>query len=89
MPISRSAKRALKKNLKRRKLNRKRKAYLKKVEKKFLALIRDKKMKEAQKMLPQVYSAIDKLAKVNVIKKNKARREKSKLSRKLSQKKES
>lgn len=85
MPISQSAKKALRKNLKRRRVNKKRKANLKKIEKEFLVLIREKKMKEAQKMLSQVYSTIDKAAKVNLIKKNKAQREKSKLSRKLSQ----
>lgn len=89
MPISQSAKRALRKSLKRRRVNKKRKANLKKIEKNFLTLIRDKKMKEAQKMLPQVYSTLDKSAKVNIIKKNKARREKSKLSRKLNQNKDS
>lgn len=41
---------------------------------------------EAKKMLPKLYQALDKAAKTNVIKKNKAARLKSRLSRIVSKK---
>ena len=45
-------------------------------------LIEAGKEKEARKLLPQAYKTFDKLAKVNFIKKNKARRLKSQLAKK-------
>lgn len=41
------------------------------------------KAAEAEKLLPQLYKALDKAAKTNVIKKNKASRIKSRLSKSL------
>lgn len=74
MPITKSAKKALRQNLKRRKLNLQ---YLKKMRE----LI--KKVKEDKTLLPQLYKAIDKAAKRGVIKKNAASRKKSRLTKKL------
>jgi len=83
MPVTATAKRSLRHSLKRKKRNQGRKTILKKNRKLFLTLVRDGKMEEAKKMLPRVYGLIDKAKKVNLIKKNKANREKSKLARQL------
>ncbi len=83
MAITKSAKRALKKSLKRREINRQRKEILKKTKKEFLKLIEAKKIEEAKELLPKLYKLLDKLAKVNVIKKNTASRLKSRLTKKL------
>jgi small subunit ribosomal protein S20 len=83
MAITKSAKRALKKSLKRRERNLKRKELLKKAKKEFLKLIEAKKLEEAKQLLPKLYKLLDKAAKVNLIKKNKASRLKSRLTKKL------
>lgn len=81
MPITKSAEKALRQNVRRRKINLKRKADLKSVIKDYKKLIAAGKKEEAKKYLPQVYKKLDKSAKVNLIKKNKASRLKSRLSR--------
>ncbi|PIV32024.1 30S ribosomal protein S20 [Candidatus Wolfebacteria bacterium CG02_land_8_20_14_3_00_37_12] len=83
MPIIKSAKKALRQNIRRRKTNVKRKTELKSVIKQFKKLVIEGKKEEAQKYLPQVYKKLDKSAKINLIKKNKASRIKSRLSKKL------
>ncbi len=83
MPITKSAKKALRQNIRRRKVNVKRKTELKSVIKQFKRLIDEGKKDEAKKYLSQVYKKLDKSAKVNIIKKNKASRLKSRLSKKL------
>ncbi len=83
MPIIKSAKKALRQNIRRRKTNVKRKTELKSVIKQFKKLVVEGKKEEAQKYLSQVYKKLDKSAKVNLIKKNKASRLKSRLSKKL------
>jgi len=83
MAITKSAKRALKKSLKRRERNLKRKELLKKAKKEFLKLIEAKKLEEAKQLLPKLYKLLDKAAKVNLIKKNTASRLKSRLTKKL------
>ncbi len=52
-----------------------------------MKLIEGDKIEEAKKMLPKAYKLLDKAAKVNLIKKNKAAREKSKLAKKTLEKK--
>jgi len=83
MPITRSAKKALRQNIKRRKRNliykKKMKGLIKEVRK--LAL--EKKVEEAKKLLPQIYKALDKAAKIGVIKKNTAARKKSRITKLL------
>jgi len=83
MPITRSAKKALRQNIKRRKRNliykKKMKGLIKEVRK--LAL--EKKVEEAKKLLPQIYKALDKAAKTRVIKKNTASRKKSRITKLL------
>jgi small subunit ribosomal protein S20 len=83
MPIIKSAKKALRQNIRRRKTNVKRKTELKSVIKQFKKLVVEGKKEEAQKYLSQVYKKLDKSTKVNLIKKNKASRIKSRLSKKL------
>ena len=83
MPIIKSAKKALRQNIKRRKENSRKKRTIKKLSKKLDNLISSNKMKEAKEILPQLYKALDKAAKTNVIKKRAASRKKSRLSKKL------
>ncbi|PIR01803.1 MAG: 30S ribosomal protein S20 [Candidatus Nealsonbacteria bacterium CG_4_9_14_0_2_um_filter_37_38] len=81
MPITESAKKAIRQSLKRRKRNliykNKTKSLIKEVKK----LVSQNKIKEAKNLLPQVYKTLDKAAKVGVIKKNTAARKKSRLTK--------
>ncbi|MDP3015386.1 MAG: 30S ribosomal protein S20 [bacterium] len=81
MPIIKSAKKALRQNISRRKRNLKKKAELKKVIKEYKKLIIAKDKEKANEYLSQVYKKLDKAARVNLIKKNKAARLKSGLSK--------
>lgn len=83
MPITQSAKKALRQNIRRRKKNIERKTALKAVIKQYKKLLVADKKDEAKQFLSQVYKKLDKAAKVNLIKKNKASRLKSRLSRLL------
>ncbi len=80
MPITKSAKKALRQNIARRQKNLKRKTELKSVIKDYKKLIAAGKKEEAKNYLPQVYKKLDKSSKVNLIKKNKASRLKSRLT---------
>ena len=82
MPQTKSAKRELKKNLKRRIRNLKRKKQIKNAVKLFLKALNEKNKEEAQKYLNLAYKAIDKAAKT-FMHKNKASRLKSKLAQKF------
>lgn len=81
MPIIKSAEKALRQNISRRKKNLKKKAELKRVIKEYKKLITAKDKERASEYLSQVYKKLDKAAKVNLIKKNKANRLKSGLSK--------
>ncbi len=83
MPITKSAKKARRQNIRRRKINLKRKAELKTVIKQYKKLTAASQKEEAKKYLSQVYKKLDKAAKVDLIKKNKANRLKSRLSKLL------
>lgn len=83
MPITRSAKKALRQNVRRRKMNVQRKTELKSVIKQYKKLL-ESNPEEAKKQLSLVYKKLDKSAKVNLIKKNTASRMKSRLAKKLS-----
>jgi len=87
MPITKSAKKAVKKNIKRKKVNTRNFNLLKKAKKDFLKLIKEGKIEEARKMAPGLHKILDKAVKTNLIKKNKANREKSRLMKKLKAKK--
>ncbi len=70
-------------SVRKRVFNDKRKGNLKSSLKAIRLLISEKKIKEAQGMLPKVFQAIDKAAKRGVIKKKNASRKKSRLARSL------
>jgi small subunit ribosomal protein S20 len=84
MPITKSAKKALRKSKKRRLENLKIKEKIKKIKKEIKNLIQENKSEEAKKMLPLLYKALDKAAKRGTIKEGKADREKSKIAKLLS-----
>jgi small subunit ribosomal protein S20 len=81
MPITKSAKKALRGSLKKRVQNDRNKKKMKEAVKGVEKLVKEKNPTEAKKLLNQAYSAIDKAAKKGVIKKNTAARKKSRLSR--------
>ena len=81
MPIKKSAKKALRKSLKRRQRNLIYKKKIKDLVKQFKKLLKENKKEEAKNFLPLIYKALDKAAKVGVIKKNTASRKKSRLSK--------
>jgi len=83
MPITKSAKKALRQSLSRKAENLRRKENYKNTLKKFIKLASAGKNEEAKQTLPKVYKALDKAAKTNVIAKNKAARLKSKAQRLL------
>ena len=81
MPITQSAKKALRQNIRRRARNLQKREVYKKAVKAYRKLIAEKKLEEAKKMLPALYKSLDKAAKTNVIAKNKAGRLKSRLTK--------
>ncbi|MBP6908279.1 MAG: 30S ribosomal protein S20 [Candidatus Pacebacteria bacterium] len=81
MPITKSAKKALRSSLVKKGVNDRRKKALKESIKGIEKLVKEKKKDEAKKLLPSAYSAIDKAAKKGVIKKNNASRKKARLSK--------
>ena len=83
MPITTSAKKALRQNVRRRADNLAKKEAYKDAVKKFKNLVAAKKMDEAKKQLNAMYQALDKAAKTNVITKNTASRIKSRMTLKL------
>lgn len=83
MPVTQSAKKALRKSKKHYKTNKESEKVLKSEIKKFRKLVADQKVEEAKKQLSIVYKKLDKAAKTNLIKKNKAARLKSQLSKQL------
>ena len=87
MPITKSAKKALRQSIKRRARNlTQREAYLAEV-KKIKNFAGAGKFEEAKSALPRLYHALDKAAKTNLITKNKASRLKSRLTKSLNGKK--
>ncbi len=83
MPIIQSAKKALRQNIRRRKANVKRKIALKTVVKQYKKLVDSGEKDKAKEYLSTVYKKFDKTAKIKLIKRNKASRMKSRLSRML------
>ena len=80
MPITKSAKKAIRGSLRKKAVNDRRKKTMKEVIKKIEKVVKKDKT-EAVKMLSTAFQAIDKAAKKGVIKKNNASRKKSRLSR--------
>ncbi|MDO8530369.1 MAG: 30S ribosomal protein S20 [bacterium] len=81
MAITKSAKKAIRQNKKNREHNL---VYINKIKssiKEARALVLQKKPKEAKEFLAKAYEALDKAAKVGIIKKNNASRRKSRLAK--------
>jgi small subunit ribosomal protein S20 len=81
MPITRSAKKALRSSLRKKSVNDRRKKNYKEAVKKVTKLVKGKNKDEGKKSLALAYKAIDKAAKQGVISKNTAARRKSLVSR--------
>ncbi len=81
MPITKSAKKALRQSERRRIRNLQKMRKLKNLLKEIKNLISQKKTKEAKKLMPQVYKALDKAAKTGLIKENTSARKKSKITK--------
>jgi len=81
MAITKSAKKALRQSIRRKARNLIYKNKIRGLLKKARLFIVEKKLEEAKKLLPAIYKALDKAAKVGVIKKNAASRKKSRLAK--------
>jgi small subunit ribosomal protein S20 len=83
MPITKSAKKALRQNKRRKNNNLKTSKKFKEAINQYKKAIEANDKDKANKILPLVYKNLDKAAKKNVIDKNKASRLKSRLSKKI------
>lgn len=81
MPITKSAKKALRGSFTKKAMNDRNKKNIKEIVKKIEKLVKERDTKEAKKLLSSAYSIIDKAVKRGVIKKNNASRKKSRLSK--------
>ena len=81
MPITKSAKKALKQSKKRRQRNLRQLDAIREIVKQIKKLVAENKKEEALKLLPKTYKVIDKAAKNNILKKNTASRKKSRLTK--------
>jgi small subunit ribosomal protein S20 len=86
MAITKSAKKAIRQSKTRNEQNVVYKNKIKELVKQARALVLAKKNDEAKKILPDIYAALDKAAKVGVIKKNNASRRKSRLTKLIDKK---
>jgi len=80
MPVTKSAKKALRQSIKRRARNLRRKNKIKTLTKEIKRLVEKKELEKAKQLLPQLYKALDKAAKAGTIKKNTASRKKSRIT---------
>jgi small subunit ribosomal protein S20 len=80
MPITTSAKKALRNSNRKRVFNMRKKDGVQGALKKFKKFVTEKNTKEAQKYLSQVQKTLDKAVKTGFLKKNTASRKKSRLS---------
>ena len=83
MPITKSAKKALRQSIGRRKKNLQKKETYKKAVKEFRKLVAGKDLDKAKGIISKAFQALDKAAKAGTIKNNKASRLKSRLAKKL------
>ena len=83
MPITKSAKKALRQTQRRTIRNLRRKKEYKEALKQIQRLLAEKNIKEAGALVPKAYKAIDKAAKSGVLKPNAAARKKSRLMKLL------
>jgi small subunit ribosomal protein S20 len=82
MPITKSAKKALRQSRKRRTRNIAKKTRIKTLKKEYLKLVSAQDIAKAKEKIAEFYKAVDKAAKTKVIHKNKAARLKSRLTKK-------
>jgi small subunit ribosomal protein S20 len=80
MPITKSAKKALRAGEKKKVFNLRRKKKVEDAVKTVKRLVKEGNVKEANALLPKAYSALDKAAKGNTLKDNTAARKKSRLN---------
>ena len=80
MPITTSAKKALRGSEKKRGFNKVKKELINKTVKQVKRLVAEKKFKEALALMPQVQKILDKSVKTGLLKKNTASRKKSRIS---------
>jgi small subunit ribosomal protein S20 len=80
MPITTSAKKALRNSARKQMFNARKKDGMQTVLKKFRKFVTEKNKGEAQKMLATIQKTLDKAAKTGLIKKNTASRKKSRLA---------
>ena len=83
MPITHSAKKALRQNKKRRLRNIGYKTRIKNLTKRAASLYIEKKKEDLAKIIPSLYRAFDTGAKIGILKKNTAARRKSVIARRL------
>jgi small subunit ribosomal protein S20 len=83
MPVTKTTKRRPKQNERKRAINKKRTLAMRRLIKEANVLIAAKDTEAVEKMMPQIYKAIDKAAKKGVIKKNTAARKKSRMMKKI------
>lgn len=81
MPITSSAKKALRQSQKHKTKNLQRKNAVKDLFKQLQKLVVQNQLGEAKSLVPKLYKAIDKAAKAGVLKKNTASRKKSRAAR--------
>ena len=80
MPITQSAKKALRGSKRKKQFNIAKKELISKAVKQVKKFLSEKKIKEAQAMMPQVQKILDKSVKTGLLKKNTASRKKSRIS---------
>ena len=83
MPIKQSAKKALRQSQKAKTRNLRIKRKLSGILKEMKSLVDQKKIKEVDSLLPQVYKILDKAAKKGILKENTASRKKSRLTKSI------
>jgi small subunit ribosomal protein S20 len=83
MPKIKSAKKALRQNVRRKKLNLEAKKKIRRSVKAYQGSLKAESKEEAKKSLASVYQSLDKAAKRGTIKKNTASRLKSRLAKKI------
>lgn len=81
MPITTSAKKAIRQSKTRNTRNVKKKETYKKLISRYRKLVAGAKLEDAKKMISNIYKALDKAAKTNTIAKNKADRMKSRITK--------
>lgn len=81
MPITKSAAKALRQNIRRRSRNIVHQKKIKALIKEVRLLASQKKYSEAKNLLPKTYKALDKAVKAGIIKKNASSRKKSRLTK--------